>query len=126
MSVESTVPSDEEVIEAFQAYVDERAASGVLFAKAVVSVTFDGSTLLVKFDPSSAGCTEDAFVSLNPFETLAQFAGTPVAFTDDVGRKLRTRVELVRAVFSDGRDLGTMTVPELFRKGAGLEWKPGL
>jgi hypothetical protein len=126
MSEEAAGPSNEQIIDAFQKYLDERAADGVLYAKAVVSVIFDGSTVLAKFDPSAVGATEETFLFANPYDTLAEFVGTPVAFADGEGKRLRSRVERVRATFSDGRDLGSMTAAELFRKGTGTEWRVGL
>lgn len=122
MSQEVTRPSDEEVIQAFRSYLDERLASGVLFAKAVTSLTFDGGILSATFDPSSVGVTEEVFLYANPFDTLAEFVGTPIAFDDEEGRKLRTRVRQVRATFEDGRDLGSISAAELFFKGTGTEW----
>ncbi|WP_411733457.1 hypothetical protein [Paeniglutamicibacter sp.] len=126
MSIENSVPDDREVIDAFERYVDERATSGVLFAKAVVSISFDGATIMVVFDPSSAGASNDAFLAVSPFHTLAEFVGTPIAFADEEGRRLRSRVEKVHVALADGQDLGTMAAADLYRKGAGGEWKPGL
>ncbi|PYI65926.1 hypothetical protein CVV68_16090 [Arthrobacter livingstonensis] len=126
MSLENSLPDDREIIAAFEGYVDERATNGVIFAKSVISITFDGTTVMVVFEPSSVGASDGAFLGASPFETLAEFVGTPIAFADEEGRRLRSRVEKVHVAFADGKDLGTMTTAALYRKGAGDEWKPGL
>ncbi|MGN5734574.1 hypothetical protein [Arthrobacter psychrochitiniphilus] len=126
MSLENSLPDDREIIAAFERYVDERATNGVLFAKSVVSITFDGTTVMVVFDPSSVGASDAAFLGANPFDTLAEFVGTPIAFADDDGRRLRSRVEKVHVALADGQDLGTITTAALYRKGAGDQWKLGL
>lgn len=117
--------SDEEVILAFEEFVQERSNSGVLFAKAVVSIMFDGSAVLAIFDPLAAGAEEEAFLALNPFETLAQFIGTPMVFANAEGQRLRTRVTAISVALSSGRDLGSLSVADLYRAGTGQEWKPG-
>ncbi|MDJ0355952.1 hypothetical protein [Paenarthrobacter sp. PH39-S1] len=126
MSLEVSVLDDGEVIGAFERYVDERSTSGVLFAEAVVSISFDGTTIMVVFDPSSAGASSEAFLAVNPFDTLAEFVGMPIAFADEDGRRLRSRVEKVHVALADGQNLGTMTAADLYRKGTGGEWAPGL
>lgn len=125
LSAENSVPDDREVIDAFERYVDERSTRGVLFAKAVVSISFDGTTIMVVFDPSSVGASDDAFLGASPFRTLAEFVGTPIAFADEDGHRLRSRVEKVHVALADGQDLGTMAAADLYRKGTGEEWKPG-
>lgn len=117
--------SDREVIATFEEFVQERSNSGVLFAKAVVSIMFDGSAVLAVFDPLTAGAEEDAFLAVNPFETLAQFIGTPMAFANTKGQRIRTRVAMVSVALSSGRDLGSLSVAELYRAGTGREWEPG-
>lgn len=118
--------SDEEVIVSFESFVKERADSGVLFAQAVTSIIFDGSTVLATFDPATAGAEVEAFLAANPFETLAQFIGRPVAFANDEGKRLRTRVRSVSVALSNGRNLGFSSVADLYQAGTGQEWEPGL
>lgn len=125
MSDTSQHPTDAEVLEAFNSYVHERADAGVLFAKAVTSLMFDGTTLLATFDPAAAGAEEDAFLAANPFDSLAEFIGTPVAFADDDGRRLRRRVVTIRAALENGRDLGSVPVTSVYRAGTGQKWEPG-
>jgi hypothetical protein len=98
----------------------------VLFAEAVTSITFDDTTVMVTFDPPTAGAEEQAFLAANPFDTLAEFAGIPIAFGDDQGRRLRTRVEKVTVALPDGRTLVTVTRSAVYRRGTGGAWKQGL
>lgn len=118
-------PTDDEVLQAFNSYVKERADAGVLFAKAVSSLMFDGSTLLATFDPASAGAEEDAFLAANPFESLAEFIGTPVAFADLEGQRIRRRVSTISATLRSGRDLGSVPVSAVYRASTGQDWEPG-
>lgn len=126
MSDAAAEVSDTDVISSFEEFVKERSDSGVLFAKAVTSIMFDGVTVLAVFDPEVVGAEVGAFLSANPFETLAQFVGTPVAFADEEGRRLRTRVRTVSVALSDGRNLGSSMVADLYRSGTGQGWTPGL
>lgn len=125
MSDPSEQPSDDEVLEAFNLYVRERARAGVLYAEAVSSLMFDGSTLLATFNPAAAGAEEDTFLAVNPFDSLAEFIGTPVAFADDEGQRFRRRVSTISAALRSGRDLGSVPVSSLYRAGTGCEWEPG-
>jgi hypothetical protein len=118
-------PTDDDVLHAFNSYVRERADAGVLFAKAVSSLMFDGATLLATFNPVSAGAEEDAFLAPNPFDSLAEFMGTPVAFADLEGQRLRRRVSTVSATLRSGRDLGSVSVSDIYRAGTGQDWEPG-
>jgi hypothetical protein len=118
-------PTDDEVLRAFNSYVSEQADAGVLFAKAVSSLMFDGSNLMATFDPSSVGADEDAFLAASPFNTLAEFMGTPVAFADAEGQRLRRRVATISATLRSGRDLGTVSVSSVYRAGTGSDWEPG-
>ncbi len=112
-------PTGPEVEAAFTAYLDERASAGVLIAQAVQSVTFDGGTVRVIFSPQAAGIDLDLFLTVNPFDNLAEFAGTPMAFANDEGARLRTVVERVTTELSDGTQLGTLTAAEIYEMGTG-------
>jgi hypothetical protein len=118
-------PTDDEVLRAFNSFVTERAEAGVLFAKALSSLMFDGSTLMATFDPSSVGVDEEAFLAANPFDSLAEFMGTPVAFADTEGQRLRQRVNTISATLRSGRDLGSVPVSSIYRAGTGQDWEPG-
>jgi hypothetical protein len=121
----TSCPTDDEVLRAFESYVTERAEAGVLFAKALSSLMFDGSTLMATFDPSAVGVDEEAFLAANPFDSLAEFMGTPVAFADTEGQRLRQRVSTISATLRSGRDLGSVPVSSIYHAGTGQDWEPG-
>ncbi|UXA17019.1 hypothetical protein [Mycobacterium sp. SMC-4] len=103
-------PTDAEVVEAFQAYVDERAAAGVMLAEAVTSVTSADGVVTVTMD------ADPVLLELSPFDNYAELFGTPAAFNDDDGVWLRQTVQRVDVVDAAGQSLGSMTTAELNRK----------
>lgn len=104
--VESPV-TDAEVLDAFNAFFAERSGAGVMLGKAVTEVTFADGIVHVTFDPAAAGVTTGDFDALNPFDNLANFAATPVAFNDEIGNRLRPAIDSIETVRSDGAPLGT-------------------
>lgn len=79
-------------------------------------LTFYRATVIVVFDPSTVRASNGALLAVNPFDTLAEFVGMPISFADEEERRLRTRVENVHVALADGRDLGTVSVADLYRK----------
>ncbi|MBP1325318.1 hypothetical protein JOF28_000550 [Leucobacter exalbidus] len=122
----SSPPTADDVIAAFQEFIDERAASGVMIAQAVSSVQFENGEVLVTFDPAANGVSPDVMGDLNPFDNMAEFIGTPMAFTNEEGKWLRQSVTSVRTQMADGTDLGSLTTAEIFRMGTGMEWSEGM
>ncbi|MCB9441124.1 MAG: hypothetical protein H6523_12860 [Mycolicibacterium sp.] len=106
-------PTPEQIQQAFQAFVDERATAGVMLAKAVTGVTVDGGVVTVTMDAAPA------VLDASPFDNLAEMFGTPVAFDDDDGIWLRQVVQRVDVVDAGGQSLGSLTATELRKKGTG-------
>lgn len=106
-------PSDAEVVEAFQTYIDERAAAGVMLAEAVTSVTSADGVVTVTMD------ADPVLLELSPFDNHAQLFGTPAAFNDDDSVWLRQTVQRVDVVDATGQSLGSMTTAELNRRATG-------
>ncbi len=106
-------PTDAQVKEAFEDYINERANSGVRIAQSVTSVTVNGGVVTVALDP------EPVVLELSPFDNLAKVFGTPVAFNDEEGVWLRQTVQRVDVVDAAGKSLGSMTAAELNKMGAG-------
>lgn len=106
-------PTNEQVRQAFQAYIDERARSGVMLAQAVTSVTVSGGVVTVTLEASPT------LLEVSPFKNLAEFFGTPVVFNSDDGIWLRRTVQRVDVVNADGASLGSMTAAELNKKATG-------
>jgi hypothetical protein len=111
--------TDDEVVAAFQSFVDERVAAGVRFAGTVRNITISNRVVRVVFDPAKAGFDLATFRSINPFDNLAEFAGTPIMFKDDVGNRLRPAIDAVETVLPDGTSLGSLTTAKLYKIGTG-------
>ncbi|KYH44695.1 hypothetical protein [Branchiibius sp. NY16-3462-2] len=109
-------PTNAQVVKAFQSYVDERATSGVLLAKSVTGVKFDGGTVTVTADPSPT------VLELSPYKMprgLAELFGTPIAFDNEEGVWLRRVVKRVKVVSPIGTNLGSATAEEIHHMGTG-------
>lgn len=111
--------TDEQALAEVQAFIDQRASSGVVLAKTVTSLTLADGVLTATFDPAAAGMDQATFDRLNAFPNLAKFVGTPMMAKDDQGARLRTRITRVDTVSADGRSLGSATAAELYRAGTG-------
>ncbi len=109
-------PTDAQVVEAFESYINERANSGVMLAQSVTSVTAADGVVTVAVDPSPVLLE----MSLELWDNnLAEFFGIPVVFNDDEGVWLRKTVHRVDTVDADGNSLGSMTAAELNKKATG-------
>lgn len=106
-------PTDAQVKQAFEAFIKERADSGVMLAQSVTSVTVADGVVTVAVNP------EPVVLEASPFDNLAKLFGTPVAFNDDEGVWLRQTVQRVDVVDANGKSLGSMTAAELHKMGAG-------
>lgn len=106
-------PTNAEVTQAFQAFIDERAKAGVMLAQSVIGVAAATGVVTVTVD------APPAVLSASPFSNLAELFGTPIAFNDDEGVWLRETVRQVEVVDANGADLGIMSAAELNKKGAG-------
>jgi hypothetical protein len=106
-------PTDAQVKDVFDAFVNARASSGVVLAKSVTSVTVASGVVTVALD------APPAVIELSSFDNQAKLFGTPVAFNDDEGVWLRQTVQRVDVVDAAGQSLGSMTATELNKMGAG-------
>lgn len=113
--------TDEEACAEFQAFVDERAAAGVMIAKTVTSITCADGVVTAVFDPASTGMDQATFDTINAFPNLAKFIGSPMSFSDEQGDRLRTRVTRVDTIMADGTPAGSMTAAELYKVGTGKD-----
>ncbi len=106
-------PTDAEVAQAFQAYIDERAGSGVMLAQAVTSVKSANGVVTVTLD------ADPVVLESSPFDNLAAFFGSPAAFNNDEGVWLRQSVQRVDVIDAAGQPLGSMTAAELNQRATG-------
>lgn len=117
--------SEAEVLTLFQDFYKERSDSGVKIAQSITSVSFVDGVVSVTFDPASIGWTQELFDSINPFDNMAVFAGTVMAFEDEPGIRLRTAVTEVRTFLANGTSLGQHTAAELYELGTGNPYQQG-
>jgi Fic family protein len=111
---------NQQVDNAFRAFTDDRANAGVVIAQAVKKITFHNRIVHVIFDPVAVGINLEVFnVGASLFPNLAEFAGVPIMFNDDLGKRLRPVIDAVEAVFADGSSLGILTKEELYKIGTG-------
>jgi hypothetical protein len=106
-------PTQAEVQLAFQEYIDERAAAGVMLAEAVTDVSVNGGVVTVVMD------APPVVLELSPYDNHAELFGIPVAFDDDEGLWLRQVVQRVDVVSAAGQSMGSMTAAELRKMGTG-------
>lgn len=106
-------PTNAQVKEAFESFINERASSGVMLAQSVTDVTVSDGVVTVTLD------ADPVVLDLSPFDNQAELFGVPVAFNDDDGVWLRKTVQRVDVVDADGNSLGSMTAAELNKMGAG-------
>lgn len=106
-------PTDAQLKESIEAFVNERSNSGVRVAQAVTSVTASGGVVTVTVDAAPV------VLELTPFDNLAKVFGTPAAFNDEEGVWLRRTLRRVDVVDAAGNSLGSMTAAELNKMGAG-------
>lgn len=107
--------TDKEVLSTFRSFFAERAASNMLLAKAVTDVSFQDRVLRVTFDPAAAGVDDETFANVNPFENLANYVATPIAYDDAVGNRLRPAIDAIETVKPDGTSLGTYTAADILK-----------
>lgn len=85
-----------------------------MLARAVKSITFKNRVVTVVFDPKRVGLSVSDFQSLNSFDNLAEFAGTPLEFDDEQGIRLRPAIDRVVTELPNGTSLGSMTTAEIY------------
>jgi len=108
-----TTVTDAEVLAVFKKFLDERAAGGVILAKAVSDVSYADGVVRVTFDAAKAGLSQEAFDRVNPFPNLSKFVATPIAFNDDIGNRIRPAVVSIETVRAGGLPLGTYSHEEI-------------
>lgn len=117
--VPETPITAEEAVQAVRAFIDERAAAGVMMADAFTSVELTDGVLTATWDEAAIGKEKsDILLDLNPFDNLATFIGTPLAFENEQGRQIREHVETVSVVGPFG--VGSMSAKEIYQRATGL------
>ncbi|MBF4549684.1 hypothetical protein [Pseudoclavibacter sp. VKM Ac-2888] len=113
------IASDIEVTDAFATYFTERAEAGVMLAKHVERVTLEGRAVVVHLNEAHNNVPLEVLLHLSPFDNLATFPGTVIAFNDELGARLRPRIDEVRVQRQNGEVIGSMSTAEIYKRGTG-------
>ena len=108
-----TAMAEQEALAVVEAYIDERAASGVMFAQAVTKTSVSQGVITAVFDPSAVGWDRETFESLSPFDNLAEFVGLELCWATPEAAAHREVISEVRTQYPDGESLGSRTTDEL-------------
>lgn len=101
-----------------QDFLDERAGSGVLIAKGFTGLSLSEGRLTAWWSSEALGDEKSEVVlEVQPFENLAAFIGTPLAFDSEEGRQIRQHVSSVEVIGPFG--VGVMTTRELYEQAVG-------
>lgn len=114
------IPTSADVIEAFRAFLQERADAGVAAARAVSDVRYEDRTVTIDFDAATAGFERAVLLGALPFDNWADFAGQPIAFDNPSCNRIRAAVDRVSTRLTDGHDLGSRSAAEIYRAATGL------
>lgn len=108
-----------EAVQRVRAFVAERAAAGVLMADAFTQVELSDGVLTGTWSENAIGKEKsDILIGLNPFENLATWLGTPLAFDNEEGRQIRQHVHTVTVIGPFG--VGGLSTRELYERATGL------
>lgn len=104
-----------------RAFVAERSAAKVLMADAFTEIDLSDGILTASWSEEAIGKEKsDILLELNPFENLAAWLGTPLAFDNEQGRQIRQHVHTVSVVGPFG--VGTMSTRALYERATGLRY----
>lgn len=103
-------PTDDEVLQTLQEYVNARADAGVVLAQSVQAMTIAGGVVEVLFDPQQAGLSAAAFDGIHSFDTPARLVADAFSAESGVGALLGPAVTRVQATLVDGTDLGSVDI----------------
>lgn len=111
--------TSEQAVAAVQAFIHERAAAGVMMADAFTDLELVDGVLTATWSEESIGKEKsDILLDLNPFENLAMWLGSPLAFDNEEGRQIRQHVRSVSVIGPFG--VGSMDVRDLYERATGL------
>lgn len=108
----------EQAVAAVQAYIDERAAAGVQMADAFTELKLIDGVLTATWSEAAIGKEKsEILLDLNPFDDLAEWLGTPLAFDNEEGRQIRQHVDAVSVIGPFG--VGKLSARDLYERGTG-------
>lgn len=113
-----TPVTPEQAVARVQAFIDERAASGVLMAEAFTDLELIEGVLTAAWSEAAIGERKsDILLEINPFENLAEWLSTPMSFNNEAGRQIRQNVHTVSVLGPSG--VGSLSTRELYRRATG-------
>jgi hypothetical protein len=111
----------EQAVALVEAFIDERAASGVQMADAFTDLELVDGVLTATWREGAIGKEKsDVLLELNPFENLAIWLGTPLSFNNEEGRQIRQHVHTVSVIGPFG--VGSISVRDLYERATGLRY----
>lgn len=110
---QSSPPTDAEIVDAIVEYMTERAAQGVKIAQALAEVSIRDGVVTATFDPAKVGIAGGLLHEVTEPKNLAELVGSPLAFDDEAGKRLRQSVIRIDTAYVDGTSLGSLTSGEL-------------
>ncbi|MGN0095947.1 MAG: hypothetical protein ACI38U_07785 [Corynebacterium sp.] len=109
---EQSGPTDQEIEAAFNDFLQERVDNVPAFSPGA-HATFANRVVTATFQVT------DANRSFIEMMDLTDVAGSPIAFNDDQGERLRPAVDRVDVVDQDGNSLGSATTEEIHERATG-------
>lgn len=109
----------DEAVSAVRDYIAQRASAGVMMAEAFTDVELSNGVLTASWSEQALGKDKSAtLLSVNPFDDLSIFIGTPLAFDNEQGRQIRQHVHTVSVIGPFG--VGSKSTRELYERATGL------
>lgn len=109
----------DEAVSAVRDYIAQRAFAGVMMAEAFTDVELSNGVLTASWSEQALGKDKSAtLLSVNPFDDLSIFIGTPLAFDNEQGRQIRQHVHTVSVIGPFG--VGSKSTRELYERATGL------
>lgn len=111
--------TEDDAVAAVRAYMAERVQAGVKMASAFINgIRLDEGVLTATWSQDAIGTDlSDLLLELNPFENLAEFIGSPMAFDNELGRQIRGHVHTIYVVLPDA--VGSLPVQEIHARATG-------
>lgn len=115
---ENPITADE-AVSAVRDFIAQRASAGVVMAEAFTDVQLSDGVLTAAWSEQAIGKQRsDTLLSVQPFEDLAVFVGTPLAFNNEQGRQIRQHIHTVSVIGPFG--VGNKSIRELYGRATGL------
>lgn len=118
-SASSSTFTEQDALDAVRSYIQSREQANVKVASAFIDgVELANGVLTATWSQNAIGKPlSDVLLEVNPFENLAQFVGTPLAFDNDLGRQIRQHIHTIYVVLPEA--VGSLSTAELYERATG-------